>query len=60
MAIPLNGKPIHCSEVKTGFAPINPRQAGADSWINANRCPAELFRYPGCPINLYDYAKYFR
>ncbi|WP_218813548.1 DnaJ domain-containing protein [Rickettsiella endosymbiont of Dermanyssus gallinae] len=56
----LNGKPIHCSEVKTGSAPINPRQAGADSWINANRCPAELFRYPGCPINLYDYAKYFR
>lgn len=26
-----NGKPIHCSEVKTGSAPVNPRQARVDS-----------------------------
>lgn len=45
-----DGKPIYCAEVKTGNAPVNPRQARVDSWINANRCPTELVRYPGCPV----------
>lgn len=46
-------------EVKTGNAPVNRRQAKVDSWSNENICPTELVRYPGCPVNLYDYAKYF-
>jgi curved DNA-binding protein CbpA len=51
-----NGKPVHCSEVKTGGAPVNPRQARVDSWINGNKCPTELVRYPGCPVNLSEYT----
>ena len=50
------GRPVYCAEVKTGNAPVNPRQARVDTWINANRCPTELVRYPGCPVNLSDYT----
>lgn len=49
-------KLIHASEIKTGNAPVQSRQAKADDWMRNKYCPVEFMRYPGCPVNLSEYT----